>query len=436
MFDSFQSSVFSDVRLLHLVWEPASRLVGGLGVAAAGLCDALREVEGVSVDVISPDDAVLPARTVILKRTENINHRPVRRQPIYSDSQVNSYGLTMESENAQALRSRVISTVHLLELDIDDDEKCLEGRDCKVTRFTEQVSKEVTESKVNYTAVHAHDWMTAAAGVWMQKHKNVPLILHIHSTHMDRVGAHAKGAVYEHEKWAMEQADVIIAVSSYTKDKIVENYGISPERIRVILNASCSGEVAVAKPALDRSTRGSYMPTVLFAGRLESQKSPMLALEIMAAVLRRVEGARGMIAGGGEMLDSIRKVVKFKNMEDRIDVLGKVPHQNMPSVYRSASVVIMPSVSEPFGLVALEAAREGVAVLLSDRCGCYELLRSAIVNDLYDVGAWTQDVVNLLEDSKLRETQVKQQLEDIGEYSWNDVSSKVLGILEELKASE
>jgi len=63
------------------------------------------------------------------------------------------------------------------------------------------------------------------------------MILHIHSTHMDREGAHAMGAVYEHEKWAMQQADMIVAVSAYTKAIVVKYYGVPEDKVRIILNA-------------------------------------------------------------------------------------------------------------------------------------------------------------------------------------------------------
>jgi len=257
----------------------------------------------------------------------------------------------------------------------------------------------------------------------------IPMVLHIHSTHMDREGSHAMGAVFEHEKWAMKQADMIVAVSAYTKAVIIENYGVPEKKVRIILNAG--GTALKHGEQLVRSY-SNKVPMVLFAGRLESQKSPLLALEIMMGALRRVKNARGVLAGGGEMLEPIRQIVKFKRMEDRIEVLGRIPQTNMPSVYQDASVIVMPSLSEPFGLVALEAAREGVAVILSDRCGASELMSSAIVHNLHDVDAWIDDVVELLENPDLCEAQVNKQLTDVGAYSWTDVSAEVLDLVIEM----
>ena len=399
MSDVFSKLACSDVKLLHLVWEPATSVVGGLGVAVAGLCKALSEIDGVSVDVISPNIEITSG--------------------IQSSFTMNSYALKIGAEEALKLQESVIAEAEL--------DKSLVGVESKVVDFTKKVSTQLVQCQKDYTVVHAHDWMTAAAGVWVKRSMKVPMILHIHSTHMDREGSHAIGAVYDHEKWAMQQADMIVAVSAYTKSVIIKHYGVSEDKVRVILNA---GGTALKHDG--QSGGEDKVPMVLFAGRLESQKSPLLALEIMIGSLRRVTGARGVIVGGGEMLDSIRQIVKFKRMEHRIEVLGRIPQINMPAVYQSASVIVMPSLSEPFGLVALEAAREGVAVMVSDRCGVSELMSLAIVNSLCDVNAWTNGVVELLENSDLCEAQVAKQFNDIGSYSWKDVSSSVLDLVVEM----
>jgi glycosyltransferase involved in cell wall biosynthesis len=278
--------------------------------------------------------------------------------------------------------------------------------------------------KRDFDIIHAHDWMTAAAGVSVQRSHGVPLILHVHSTQIDREGKHARGAVYQHEKWAMQQADAIIAVSDYTKHVIIDHYDISPEKIRVVRNASRANEEDYLQQKKE--------PVVMFAGRLVTQKCPEAAVEIMTAALKRVKNARGVIAGGGEKLAVIRDLVKFKGMGDRIEVLGNVPQKNMHAIYAMAKVLILPSISEPFGLVALEAAHAGVAVILSDRCGAAEVLKSAQVVELYQTDEWVDHLVELLEDPSVREAQVRQQMREIEDYQWSDAGAQVLSIVREL----
>ncbi len=390
-----QDSNRDDLKLLHLIWEPPAKVVGGLGVAGAALCDALEEKERVKVRVMAPSDRV------------NINL-----------NNINAYQLDIDSEDALKLQESV------------ENQQDLVGIKGAVADFTREVSvAHLTDPELNAcTLVHAHDWMTAAAGVNVQRSQGVPLILHVHSTQVDREGAHARGAVYQHEKWAMQQADAIIAVSDYTRRVIINHYGISPDKIRVVRNAISTDEENIPLTIKDNVERE---PVVMFAGRLMAQKCPEAAVEIMVGALKKVKNARGVIAGGGEKLEVIRELVKFKGMGDRIEVLGNVPKKNMHTIYATAAVLILPSISEPFGLVAIEAARAGVAVMLSDRCGASEVLKSAQVIELYQTNEWIDSLVKLLEKSELREAQVHQQMLEVEGYEWSDAGDAVLEIVNE-----
>lgn len=393
-----------DLELLHLVWEDPAKIVGGLGVASAHLCDALAKKEGVSVAVVSPssdlDEGFIGA---------------------------NSYCLDIDVEDAERLQVAVVRGMDLV------------GVNGAVAKFTNEVYVRQLAGDEGYKCqlVHAHDWMTAAAGVCIKRAQGVPLILHVHSTQVDREGVHSQGAVYQHEKWAMGEADLIIAVSEYTKRVIVEHYGVPEDKIRVVWNASVdSAEVELKSenlPLEPLSIKGvvEKKPLVMFAGRLVGQKYPEAAVEIMVGALRKVEGARGVIAGGGDRLQAIRELVQFKGMGERIEVLGSVPQRNMGTIYDAASVLILPSMSEPFGLVALEAARAGVAVMVSDRCGVSELLKSAKVTELYATESWVDGVVELLEDKEVRDAQVGRQLLEVESYDWSDAGDAVLEVVGE-----
>jgi glycogen synthase len=382
--------------MLHLIWEHPHRLVGGLGMAANSLSDALKKREGIKVRVMTPS-AMMNENSFIK----------------------NTYQLDIGIQEALLLQKRV------------ENKQDLMGINGVVASFAEKISAacvndlELAGCKI----VHAHDWMTAAAGVSVQRSLGVPLILHVHSTHVDREGAHAKGAVFLHEKWAMQQADVVIAVSDYTKRVIEKYYDISPEKIRVVRNAI---NVDEGDDSSGKNVHFHKEPVVMFAGRLVAQKHPEAAVEIMAGALKKLEHARGVIAGGGEKLEVIRELVKFKGMESRIEVLGHVPQKNMHAIYASASVLIMPSISEPFGLVAVEAARAGVAVMMSDRCGASEVLKSARVIGLYQTHDWIDSVVELMENKDIREAQVRKQEDEIEAYQWSDAGAEVMKIVYEL----
>lgn len=387
----------SDLKLLHLIWEHPDKVVGGMGVAGAALSDALSRNEGVEVYTVTPSSYV------------------------YCDPvDNNSYEKNLSIEDALRLQ------------DVVETKQDLVGINGEIADFARQVyfASLAEPEKYDCSVVYAHDWLTAAAGVSIQRSKGVPLILHIHSTQIDRVGAHAKGAVFLHEMWAMQQADMIITVSDSSKNVIMEHYDIAEEKIHVIKNA-----IDVAEPKnglLTDAFLSRKESIVMFAGRLVAQKYPEAAVEIITGALKHVSGARGVIAGGGEKLGVIRELVKFKGMEERIEVLGSVPYRNMHTVYEKASVLILPSLSEPFGLVALEAAKAGVAVLLSSRCGVSEVLRSSPVINPYEIQTWIDHTVKLLNDRAVREVQVLQQMDEIASYSWNDASRNLLERISDL----
>ncbi len=373
-----------DLNLLHLLWEHPERIIGGLGVAGSSLCEALESIDGVGVQVLYPSANLVDG-----------------------GDEGSGYGLDVGELELLDLASCVMGDFVNF------------GGDSVVSEYAREVKAWCDGGMEGVcSVVHAHDWMTAAAGVYLQRVLGVPLIVHVHSTEADRVGLHAKGAIYKHEKWAMEQADAVIAVSDFTKRLIIDHYDISADKVKVVRN----GGVAVSGVF----SRVTDEPVVMFAGRLVAQKCPEFALEVIVAALRRVRGARGVIVGGGDKLEVLRELVKFKGMGGRIEVLGGVPRGRMADVYSDADVMIVPSVSEPFGLVAVEAAQAGVAVILSDRCGAFEVLGSAWVADCYDLDVWVDGVVCLLEDAELRGRQVRQQLRELESYGWLDAAHSVV----------
>ncbi len=385
--------------MLHLIWENPDRIDGGMGVAAHALCGALSHYSGINVQVMTPD----------LSEVANTIDK-------------NNYQLDIDYHAALLLQDRI------------EHQQSLEGMRVSMAEFAEEVKFSCLNKfeRGGCSTVHAHDWMTAAAGVCVQRLLRVPLVLHVHSTQLDREGVHSRGAVFQHEKWAMNKADVIIAVSDYTKRVITELYDIFPEKIHVIRNAV--KEDASVK-ILSRTNAFKKEPIVMFAGRLVGQKHPEAAVEIISGALKKVPAAKGVIVGGGDKLAMLRELVKFKKMDDRIEVLGHVPQKNMRAIYDSASVLIMPSVSEPFGLVAIEAASAGVAVIMSDRCGASELLKSACIIDLHQSQQWIDCLVKLLQNDELRERQVLQQWREIDGYAWSDAAAKLTDIVGELADS-
>jgi glycosyltransferase involved in cell wall biosynthesis len=121
----------------------------------------------------------------------------------------------------------------------------------------------------NFDIIHAHDWLAFPAGIEAKKISKKPLIAHIHATEFDRTGGQGVNKkVYQIEKRGFEEADVIIAVSQFTKERVVRHYHIAPEKIKVIYNATdCQEFGEIDKEVFALKKAGKKI--VLFLGRIK-----------------------------------------------------------------------------------------------------------------------------------------------------------------------
>jgi len=377
-------------KFLHLLWEFPPVIQGGLGVAGKALCDALASYG--HLDIVCPE--------TLGKRENNTAPYAI-------------YQIKMPSQDH--LNTTYVGNSHEFELYTREQINAF-SKGVKAAHFT------------GYSTIHAHDWITADAAKSIQTANlpvHTPIILHIHSTQVDRIGSQTNGAIFDKEKQAMQDAHKIITVSEFTKRTIIKHYKIEQDEITVIRNSTTK--------LLAPKIRPPHPPTILFVARMEPQKSPLFALEVICAVLKKVPQARAIIAGKGSALETMRNLVKFKKMDSRIEVLGQIPHEKMHLVYQVSDLLILPSASEPYGLVALEAAQSGAAVILSDRCGAGETLRSApqlTLNTTASFASWVETSVDLLTNDPLRDQQIAKQHTELNKYSWDDAAKKLVSTLE------
>ena len=124
----------------------------------------------------------------------------------------------------------------------------------EVYRYAEVAS--VLAHKYDFDIIHAHDWLTYPAGVEAKKASGKPLIVHVHATEFDRAGDdNIDQRVFELEKMGMSEADRIIAVSQWTKDIIVDKYGIDPLKVSVVHNGVIASE----------GTEFSFLPKIRYS---------------------------------------------------------------------------------------------------------------------------------------------------------------------------
>lgn len=228
-----------------------------------------------------------------------------------------------------------------------------------------------------YDVVHAHYWISGVSGAYLSRAWNAPLVVSFHT--LARVkDAVSTGAPPEPifrkrgEARVIGAADRIIAPTETERGQLVELYGADPTIIHVVppgvdLTRFSPGDKAAAK----RRFSFGDDPTVVFVGRLQPFKGTDLAVQALAQLRRMVPDARLVIVGGDSPRGSrgerirLRLTARMLGVADRVHFLEPVPHGELPELYRAADVVVVPSASESFGLVALEAAACGTPVVAS-----------------------------------------------------------------------
>jgi len=376
------------MKILMLGWEFPPKNVGGLGTACYGLTKALSK-KGVDVFFVLPGD-------------------PGKKYNF----------LKIISSHVEVVNSPLIPYVEPL------SGKTIFNLPKEVDKFAlgvRMISRRLKKEGMNL--IHAHDWMTFRAGIAAKEELNVPLVIHIHSTEIDRSGGNPNPYVYNIEKEGMEKADMIIAVSNFTKKRITENYGIPEDKIRVLYNAIDlpGGETIKKKP------KGKI---VLYLGRFTLQKGPDYFIQAAKKVLEKEPDTTFIMVGEGDMLgETIEKACEL-GITNRVFFTGRVPDVN--KYYRIADLYVMPSISEPFGLTALEALSNFTPVLISKQSGVSEVLNHCLKVDFWDVNDIANKIISVLRYNPLRESLIKNGYREIRRFSWDDQAEKCIKIYEEV----
>ncbi|MGE4191904.1 MAG: glycosyltransferase family 4 protein [Pseudodesulfovibrio sp.] len=279
-----------------------------------------------------------------------------------------------------------------------------------------------------FDVIHAHDWLTAPAGIEAKRVSGKPLVVHAHALEFDRSGEHVNQSVYDIERAGFEAADRIIAVSHFTKETIVHRYSIDPAKITVVHNAVEKerrlGQLRVAKPFKEK--------LVLFLGRITFQKGPDYFVEAAAKVLEKNHDVRFAMAGTGDMLPRMVERMADLRLADRFHFLGFVRGADVERIYAMSDLYVMPSVSEPFGITPLEAMVFDVPCIVSKQSGVAEVLEDAVKVDFWDVDRLAFEIQDILENEKRAGELVEKGRETLKKVQWDHAAERVLDVYRQL----
>lgn len=280
---------------------------------------------------------------------------------------------------------------------------------------------EIIAYQEDFDVIHAHDWMTFPAAVRAKKISGKPLVVHIHSTEYDRSGENINHAIYNIERTGMIEADKVIAVSGYTKSVIINRYGIEESKIEIVYNALTRDIFS----DVIKKRKKFKEKVVLFLGRVTFQKGPEYFVEAAYKVMKQRKDVRFIMSGTGDMLfDMILRSARLR-IGPNFHFTGFVTGHYLEEIYAQSDLYVMPSVSEPFGLAALEAACYDVPIIVSKQSGVVELLPDCIKVDFWDVDGLAYWILRLLSDEELARQQVASNRRRLRNIKWEIAAEKL-----------
>ncbi|MDD5713015.1 MAG: glycosyltransferase family 4 protein, partial [Smithellaceae bacterium] len=286
-----------------------------------------------------------------------------------------------------------------------------------------QVAGAIAESH-SFDAIHAHDWMTVYAALHARRISGKPFVLHVHATEFDRSGEHVNQQIYDIERYGMESADHIVAVSHYTKSLMVSRYGIDPDKITVVYNAVTKQEAREAYHV----RKGPGRKMVLFLGRITFQKGPDYFVEAAAKVLKALPETKFVMAGAGDMMPRMIERVAELGMGKHFHFTGFLQGREIEKIFAMSDLYVMPSVSEPFGISPLEAMIYDVPVIISKQSGVAELLRYAMKVDFWDVKEMANKMIAVLKYPALSGEIVERSREELKDIRWENAAEKIVDV--------
>ncbi len=391
-----------------LGWELPPHNSGGLGVACFHMSKALA-LAGSSIDFVLPYSAHHPG-TEFMRIHAATTLSPLQRNGL----------------GAYDAPETITDALHR-----KPNEGLKDIRDVQA-RYVSFVEKLVQESEPD--AIHAHDWLTIEAGIKAKEVTGVPLIVHVHATEFDRSGQYfGNPLVHEIEEQGLLMADRIIAVSNITKSIIVHRYKIPADKVEVVHNGFDAS--AMEDHTYDDRTY-AYLEHLKTEGytiavtitRFTVQKGLVHFMRAAARASERYDKLVFLFAGDGELRDELLQLSAELGIADKVFFTGFVRGQQWRDAYTVSDIFVMSSVSEPFGLTALEAAHHNNALIITKQSGVGEVLSSIFRYDFWDIDRLADQMIAIAASRALKDELTYNVKREYTRLTWADVAAKCLSL--------
>jgi glycogen(starch) synthase len=289
----------------------------------------------------------------------------------------------------------------------------------------------------NFDIIHAHDWLTALAGINIKYIMRKPLIATIHSTELGRRRGYLSNDYERHIheiEWILTyEAWRIICCSDYMVSEVNKFFQCPLNKIVRIYNGVDPNSLIPSSNVNRKNYAEDYEKIVLFVGRLVYEKGPHLLVEA-ANILKRND-IKFLFIGEGTMKPYLLELGKKLGISEKLYFLGHVPDDILYAIYKMASVAVFPSLYEPFGIVALEAMALGTPVIVSAVGGLNEI----IINEYNGIKVTpgsayelAKAIEKIIDNPSLSKRLIENAKNFVKNFTWEKAAEETIKLYEEV----
>jgi glycogen(starch) synthase len=301
--------------------------------------------------------------------------------------------------------------------------------------------------RVEFDIVHSHDWLVAPAAEQLKESFGTPWLVTVHATehgrHQGWVRKHPQSYIHRIEREMVRSADRVITCSDFMRGHVNQVFRVAKRKIITIPNGIDPDDLDPIEPVDLEQLRARYAAPderlVLLVGRLVYEKGFHLALEALPQVIKRLGNVRFVVCGTGTAEADLKEQARELELMKHGSFIGWTGDDTLHSLYRVADLCVVPSIYEPFGLVALEAMASGCLCLVADTGGLREVVpddgTAALRFRARDSRSLGTMIEKMLTDADLRERLIAEAGEHVLNFDWAEVAAETAAVYQDLVAS-
>ena len=417
------------MKVLMFGWEFPPHISGGLGTASYGLTKGFVQQGDVEIKFCIPKPYGDEDNSFL--RIVAMNSVPIVWKDVNYDYVNSRVGNVITPEEYYRYRENIYSDFSYMNT---NDLGCMEFAGGYPDNLHDEINNYsiiagVVARTEEFDIIHSHDWLTYPAGIHAKQVSGKKLVIHVHATDFDRSRGNVNPTVYAIEKNGMDNADHIFCVSELTRQTVIHKYHQHPDKVSTLHNAVTPLEKEILD-IVPKKIPGEKVVT--FLGRITMQKGPEYFVEAAAQVLKKTRNIRFCMAGSGDMMNDMIRLVAQRGISDRFHFPGFMRGRQVYECLKASDVYIMPSVSEPFGISPLEAMQCDVPTIISKQSGCAEILDKCIKTDYWDINAMADAIYSICNNESLYEYLKVEGRKKVDSITWEDVALRLRRMYEKV----